>query len=810
MSPYRLIFVFFCCIVLVQSVAFAEVRFEDITDSSGLGGYRELGYGAAFLDYNSDGFQDIFIVGQEGLHRLYKNNGDLTFDDVTHSLNIRGRGAGWGVCYGDFDSDYDEDIYISRRDYIANDLYVFNGFTFDEMALDFQVADSSGFGYSACFAPLSKGLSLDLVLTNQAWPNGRRQSCRFFAGHVGQPFQNLTEEAGLADSTQYWDCVATADYDNDGDLDLLVAGEPANQLYNNNGVGGFTNVSDSAGINLPVDGDTTGYGIAWGDYDNDGWMDVYIGYWHDQYSELFHNNGDGTFTDITDQAAVGYETWTHTVVNGDFDNDGWLDLYAVTGGHGSKLYMNNHNGAFTEYTDSAGVRDDLWCCGSTVGDIDNDGKLDIVNAHYADGAPYLNKSFLFHNITENDNNWIVIRVNGVPPNPDAIGARVLIGAGGLQQIREVSGGAGFGSQNMLPVHFGIGLANIVDSVVITFPNLDIPPFVRYNLSPNRQYVLPDIVLDIAAVGAMGLDTLMDCGQPISPSIKVANIGNTDVGAFLVYCLLDRGGVNIVRDSMTIAALGIGDTLVMDFGAYGIPQCRQQYRLTGFVKLLGDRIRSNDTTQVGFFAAFSNDLACGPIISPNPDSLESPLLPRVEITNMGISSLSEFPVSCQVTFADTIVYSELTTYDDTLRFGDDDLVIFPEFQPLYDGQYRFAFRNEIDGDDNSANDTVSILVNLVVAAVSDEGGLPIAFQLYQNYPNPFNANTAISFDMPRADRVTLSLYNLSGQKVADLYDGWMAAGRQTLRFEIPGLASGIYIYRMESHDKTFSRKMILLK
>ncbi len=111
-------------IVLLSVSVFSEVRFSDITESSGLGSYSELGWGTAMLDYNHDGNMDIFVVGHDGFNRLYRNNGDMTFNDVTAEMNIQGQGSGWGVCYGDFNADYEEEIYISRRDGGKDDLYI--------------------------------------------------------------------------------------------------------------------------------------------------------------------------------------------------------------------------------------------------------------------------------------------------------------------------------------------------------------------------------------------------------------------------------------------------------------------------------------------------------------------------------------------------------------------------------------------------------------------------------------------------------------------------------------------------------------
>jgi hypothetical protein len=208
-------FISFLCLLLVcffQSLGQCQILFEDRTDSSGLGEFHDLGFGTAMLDYDRDGLLDIFVVGQNGQNKLFRNMGNLHFDDITDAVGIQGSGAGWGVCFGDFDSDNDEDIYISRRDIFKNDFFVFENGIYNEMAHYLQVDDPQGYGYSACFAPLTKDLALDLIVTNQAWPSGRHQSCRFFKGTIGTPFVNITIPSGIADSSQYWDFVSAADF----------------------------------------------------------------------------------------------------------------------------------------------------------------------------------------------------------------------------------------------------------------------------------------------------------------------------------------------------------------------------------------------------------------------------------------------------------------------------------------------------------------------------------------------------------------------------------------------------------------------
>jgi hypothetical protein len=696
------------CVICCHT-AFGQIQFTDYTQISGLDGYPELGFGTAIVDYNNDNLLDIFVVGQNGHNRLFKNLGTFEFSDQTQETNVSGSGAGWGVCYGDFDTDGDEDIYISRRDYIKNDLFVFDETTFDEAAEQWAVGDQQGFGYAACFAPLTKNQALDILTANQAWPDYRRQSCHFFANNLIGPFIDFSVPSHIADSSQYWDCISTADYDNDGDLDLLVSSEPRNRLYRNDGWGILTNVSDSSGINLPLDGDTTGYGIAWGDYNNDGWMDVYISFWHSQHGELFRNNGNSTFTDVTQQLGLGLETWSHSVAFGDFDNDGWLDLYAVTGGSGNKLYANNNGNNFAEISQEAGVTDGHWCCGLSTGDFDYDGKLDMVIGHYADGGDNPNKIALYRNITNNSNNWIGIKVNGYYPNLDAIGARVRIVAGGLSQVREVSGGSGFGSQNMLPLHFGIGNALMVDSLIISYPNSQLPDIIYPDMAPGFYYNLPELTPDVECVNIFSADTLFDCEAPLEYSVEIANVGNVAIAAFKVLCWVINDELVTRIDSTIIPYLELHDTTVYNFRPNYMPGCRENYLLFAATKLIDDVNASNDTAYVGIYAGYLYDLASEDIFSPNPDSLTIPIIPSFLIRNVGILSQGEFSTLCEISYDDSSVYESYRVAQHPIDVGHDEVINFSEFYPNASGRYDFRFNVALSSDSDRSNDTSFVSV-----------------------------------------------------------------------------------------------------
>jgi hypothetical protein len=480
------------------------------------------GSGVAIFDYDNDGWPDIFIVngttlegfpkGKEPTNFLFHNNHDGTFTDVTAKAGLAASGWGQGVCVGDYDNDGWEDLFVSY--YGHNRLYHNNGNgTFEDVSVQAGVAgDRTHWGTGCAFVDYDRDGLLDLVVANYVdfdlskapkpgegvycvWkgvpvmcgPRGLMPDKNILYHNLGRgKFEDVTTRAHIDQTPgHYCFSVSTLDYNNDGWPDIYVACDSTPSiLYRNNRDGTFTDVGIIAGAALNEDGrEQAGMGSTVGDYDGDGNLDIFRTNFSDDTASLYHNNGDGTFSDRTFPAGLGLLTrhlgWGAMFF--DFDNDGWPDLLAVNG-HvypevdtyklGSEyreprvLYHNNGNGTFTEVSATAGpafqVRDSGR--GLAIGDLWNDGRMSAVITNMNSNVA------LLVNQTRNSNHWIGLRMVGTKSNRDGIGARVIVRAGQRTFLDEVRSGSSYDSNSDMRVHFGLGAISRVDWVEVRWPS----------------------------------------------------------------------------------------------------------------------------------------------------------------------------------------------------------------------------------------------------------------------------------------------------------------------------------------------------
>lgn len=530
-----------CCVLTIQQAAALEleknslgVTFVNVAAKAGLTTktiygdehknrylLETTGSGAAFIDYDNDGYLDIFLVngtrldgvaGAQPTNRLYHNNGDSTFTDVTTKAGLIRSGWGQSVCVGDYDNDGWDDLFISG--FGKNALYRNNGNgTFNEVAEKAGVSNNrTRWGSGSAFVDYDRDGHLDLFVASyinldlKTAPLPETGPCLYkgvmvacgppgLAGGVNTLYHNnadgtftdVSEKSGITKTNGTYSLgVLVADFDNDAWPDIYVANDssPA-ALYHNNRNGTFTDVGVEAGCAFSIDGKAqAGMGVTAGDYDRDGWLDIFKTNFAGDTSSLYHNVGKGVFDDVTFPAGVGVNTrwlgWGCGFV--DVDNDGWLDVFLVNGhvypevekltteaGYAQRkvLYRNLQNGRFADVSTEVGgaIIEPTPSRGCAFGDFDNDGRMDIL-INPVNAAPEL-----LHAESVNQNNWIKIKTIGTKSNRDGIGARIkCVTADGGTQIDEVRSGGSYYSQNDLRVHFGLGKNQKVKSIEIRWPS----------------------------------------------------------------------------------------------------------------------------------------------------------------------------------------------------------------------------------------------------------------------------------------------------------------------------------------------------
>ena len=509
-----------------------QIQFIDVTSEAGIqfrhvngakGDYHlpeQLGAGGAFLDYDTDGDLDLYLVNSGDLPGesssesytsvLYRNNGNGTFTNVTSGAGVGNTGNyGIGAACGDYDNDGDPDLYVTN--FGPNVLYRNNGDgTFTNVTQTSGVGDPL-WGSSATFLDYDRDGNLDLYVVNYLrYPldfphapcevDGIRILChpknydgapdRLFRNNGDGTFTNVSEAAGFkgveGPHSGKGLGVVAADFDNNGDVDIYVANDDTpNYLYYNNGDGTFTEMGLLAGCAYSFNGVAqAGMGVDAGDYNGDGFLDIFVTNLSYETNALYKNNGDGTFSDVIYAAHLGDESFLFVGFGTrffDFDNDGHLDIFIANGhiidniaqvtdiltyAQRNQLFHNNGNGTFSEVSFNSGTyfQRESVSRGAIFGDFDNDGDCDIVTTQVNQPAQ------LLRNEGGNHQNWLRVKLVGVISNRDGIGARLTLRTGSRSWVQEVRTGSSIMCSNDPRCHFGLGDNSIVDRLEILWPS----------------------------------------------------------------------------------------------------------------------------------------------------------------------------------------------------------------------------------------------------------------------------------------------------------------------------------------------------
>ena len=526
------------------------IQFVDVTEEAGIsfqhingaeGAFHlpeTLGAGGAFFDADNDGFLDIYLVNsgywdkpptaRQAVSALYRNNRDGTFTDITTAAGVENRGNyGQGAACADYNNDGNVDLYVTN--FGANVLYRNNGDgTFTDVTASAGVGDS-GWSSSACFLDYDVDGHLDLFVVNYlvysidvsylpCGEDGIQTYCHpslfegapdtLYRNNGDGTFTDVSQSAGVGDIGGPFHGkglgVVSADFNNDGAPDLYVANDDTrNDFFYNNGDGTFREISLLAGCAYSFNGVAqAGMGVATGDYNGDGWFDIFVTNLSYETNALYRNNGDGTFTDVIYEARLGKESFLFVGFGTRFfdaDNDGWQDIF-IANGHildniedthdvltyrqPDQLFRNKGDGTFQEDSESAGIYFQRAAVsrGALFGDYDNDGDVDMLVTQ-SNGPATLLENW------EMQSNSVSIKTVGVISNRDGIGTRITLTAGGRTQIQEVNPGGSYLSSHDPRSHFGLGANTAIDRLEVRWQSGVRQVF--ENLPANQEHTISE-------------------------------------------------------------------------------------------------------------------------------------------------------------------------------------------------------------------------------------------------------------------------------------------------------------------------------
>ena len=451
--------------LLITTFSFAQLSFENNASLLGVDvsyGVSTYGGGVSFCDFDGDGWDDITYSSTDGNNIYFFKNNNGTFDEI--DLGIGNYFRTKQVVWVDYDNDGDKDFFATSISNF-NKFYRNDGnMTFTDITSTCGLFTQNLYTYGASFGDIDNDGDLDVFIANRDDTTENQRS--YLYRNDNGFFVDITQSAGLSLNNELSFCTSFFDYNNDGYQDIYLANDKSdpNRLYKNNGNLTFSDVSEVSGAGITIDAMSTTIG----DYNNDGWFDIYVtNTFGGNY--LLRNNADGTYTNVAESTGTAFYSTAWGAVFLDADNDTDLDLYvsgmldgSITGRLSAAFYENNGNNIFTIPTGIGFENDTRISFSNAIGDFNNDGLPDIIVMNDTEN------NFLWENTTTNSNNWLKVSLKGTVSNKDGIGSRIEVFANGKSQYRYTLCREGYLGQNSNTEFFGLKDATSIDYVKVTW------------------------------------------------------------------------------------------------------------------------------------------------------------------------------------------------------------------------------------------------------------------------------------------------------------------------------------------------------
>ena len=539
----------FILFLIFSNLSNAQLAFEDVATQVGVNysyGDSEYGGGVSFADFNNDGWDDITYATEDGAQIYFFENNNGVFNLVT--LNgISNTYKTKQVIWIDYDNDGDKDLFVTAiegvNEFYRND----GGMNFTNISSTIGFFQTDLFTYGTSFGDIDNDGDLDAFISNRT-STEQNQRNYLYRNDEGT-FVDITQSSGIQiedeegnENSQLSFCTIFFDYNKDGFQDIYLANDKTdniNRLYKNLGNGTFEDVSVASGSGIAVNAMTT----TLGDYNNDGWFDIYIT--NTQSSQagngnvLLKNNGDGTFTNVAEETGTTFNSLAWGAVFLDADNDTLLDLYVSGGFDGSigsflsaAFYHQQNDGTFVIPQNIGFENDTRKSFSNAIGDINNDGKPDIIVCNDTEN------NFLWENKTTNTNNWLKVKLEGVTTNRDGIGNTIEIFINGRSQYRYTLAGEGYISQNSYHEFFGLGEATEVDYVKVTWTGTNTEDII-YDVNANQSITIKEGIGVLTSNDIQTNSLFSLYPNPSNDGVFKLSVNNNKSNTLKVYDLAGR-------------------------------------------------------------------------------------------------------------------------------------------------------------------------------------------------------------------------------------------------------------------------------